>query len=160
MEKQLEKINKQPIDRSSENMTSIEVKYKDIQRLDTIIETLLHNDMNLNQEQLFSKLLDLGENYLKELNLKRDSVDQAGTNLKTEAADQKDSKLKIKSVCKNCGTNVTPPMHCKQPMHLEELSGSLEWVCWMGTGCGHKPFHGCCDAPYFATDDIVDVERT
>ncbi len=39
-------------------------------------------------------------------------------------------------LCEECGHTEKVPMHCKQPMHLEEVEGAHKLVCWMGTSCG------------------------
>ena len=66
---------------SSENMaSSIKVKNIDLERLETIRAKLSFNGMNLNQEELFSKLLNLGENFINDLNLKTEAVDRNDLN--------------------------------------------------------------------------------
>ncbi|MHA2253145.1 MAG: hypothetical protein ACXAD7_22475 [Candidatus Kariarchaeaceae archaeon] len=49
--------------------------------------------------------------------------------------------------CNNCNTNITAPMHCGHPMHLENLEDGVHWVCWMGTGCGKSDYNACCNSP-------------
>ena len=119
---------------SSSNMaSSIKLEDKDKERLDTLKAKLSFHGINLNQEQLFSKLLDLGENFLIDLNLEKENT------------------------CKNCGTKVAPSKHCRLQMHLEKLNGTLEWVCWMGASCGHKVFEPCCNAPSLPIYDTVNM---
>jgi len=47
--------------------------------------------------------------------------------------------------CQKCGKEVPVPIHCDQPMHLEEVDGQPMLVCWMGPGCGKQeiPKHHC-----------------
>ena len=40
--------------------------------------------------------------------------------------------------CEECEFTMDAPKHCRAPMHLEEVDGVLELVCWMGSGCGHQ----------------------
>ncbi|MFW9905793.1 MAG: hypothetical protein ACFFFH_15780, partial [Candidatus Thorarchaeota archaeon] len=38
--------------------------------------------------------------------------------------------------CQICDYTEPIPMHCKQPMHIEEIDGNEKLVCWMGASCG------------------------
>ncbi|MHA2168332.1 MAG: hypothetical protein ACXAB7_00335 [Candidatus Kariarchaeaceae archaeon] len=49
--------------------------------------------------------------------------------------------------CQSCDTQVSAPMHCGHPMHLEDLEGKTTWVCWMGITCGMQEFNACCSNP-------------
>ena len=60
--------------------------------------------------------------------------------------DKRYQNLEKSYKCGKCGTEVKPSMHCGHPMHLEDLSAGREWVCWMGSSCGHKEYDACCDA--------------
>jgi len=45
--------------------------------------------------------------------------------------------------CETCGKTEPVPMHCNQPMHVEELDGKEILSCWMGPDCGKQdiPVH-------------------
>jgi hypothetical protein len=61
--------------------------------------------------------------------------------------------------CENCGSEVTPSMHCGAPMHLEddfENPGNTIWVCWMGKSCGWKDYETCCDSPSIPVRDVIN----
>ena len=38
--------------------------------------------------------------------------------------------------CQVCDHTEEIPMHCGQPMHLEEVNNEEMLVCWMGPSCG------------------------
>ncbi|MCH8907749.1 MAG: hypothetical protein IH840_11725 [Candidatus Heimdallarchaeota archaeon] len=65
--------------------------------------------------------------------------------------------LEVEYICQNCGTKVVPALHCRHPMHLETLNGTVEWVCWMGASCGNAVFETCCDAPSIPIYETVNV---
>jgi len=58
-------------------------------------------------------------------------------------------------ICQTCDYIEPIPMHCKQPMHIENVEGKEELVCWMGPSCGHKsiPFH--CGKPMVIRGNIM-----
>jgi hypothetical protein len=41
----------------------------------------------------------------------------------------------VKFKCVECGLEQNLPMHCGQPMHLE----NEQLVCWRGPSCGFQP---------------------
>ncbi|MHA2248379.1 MAG: heavy metal translocating P-type ATPase, partial [Candidatus Hodarchaeales archaeon] len=45
--------------------------------------------------------------------------------------------------CQICDYMEPVPMHCKQPMHIEDVDDAEKLVCWMGPGCGVQdiPIH-------------------
>ena len=48
------------------------------------------------------------------------------------------TEKKPKLKCNECGTETDVPMHCGQPMHIEEVDGKPILVCWMGPECGKQ----------------------
>lgn len=59
--------------------------------------------------------------------------------------------------CDNCGNVVEPSKHCGHPMHLEEIEGTVMWICWMGKSCGFKDYTACCDNPSIPIHKTVNL---
>ncbi len=60
--------------------------------------------------------------------------DREKLKIEKEVLKMTESKPKLK--CKECGTETDVPMHCGQPMHIEEVDGTSMLICWMGKSCG------------------------
>nr|MDO8109862.1 HAD-IC family P-type ATPase [Candidatus Sigynarchaeota archaeon] len=55
--------------------------------------------------------------------------------------------------CETCGKTEPVPVHCNQPMHIEEIEGKSMLVCYMGKDCGEQ------DVPVHHSKPMVIVEK-
>jgi Cu+-exporting ATPase len=62
-------------------------------------------------------------------------------------ANIKESAMSEKLICRTCGQEAAMPLHCKRPMHPEQVDGAAKLVCWMGTDCGVADVPHHCGAP-------------
>ncbi len=63
------------------------------------------------------------------------------------AAQGKDKTVTSKLKCPKCGYETETPLHCKRPMHIEQVNGSPQLVCWMGPDCGTADIPRHCGTP-------------
>ncbi|MHA2165131.1 MAG: heavy metal translocating P-type ATPase, partial [Candidatus Hodarchaeales archaeon] len=60
--------------------------------------------------------------------------------------------------CIKCDYTEPIPIHCKQPMHLENIDGDEKLVCWMGSSCGVKEIPKHHDNPMTIIEEINNDE--
>jgi Cu+-exporting ATPase len=62
--------------------------------------------------------------------------------------------------CQICGYTEPIPMHCGQPMHIENVDGEAKLVCWMGPECGVQDIPTHHDKPMLMQgEDIFELNK-
>ena len=63
--------------------------------------------------------------------------------------------------CQICDYIEPIPMHCKQPMHIENIDDEVKLVCWMGPSCGVQdiPTHHDKSMQIIQDDEISELNQ-